>query len=79
MGTTNKSMKFLAKSATIDADNFKQVLITVEDPDRNRILEDFSVLEIIEYYGESKLLKGMDIEEVKAELGLVEPYENEQK
>ena len=71
-------MQFLAKSATIDADNFKQVLITVEDPDRNRILEDFSVLEIIEYYGESRLLKGMDIEEVKAELGLVEPSENEQ-
>ena len=71
-------MQFLAKSATIDADNFKQVLINVEDPDRNRILEDFSVLEIIEYYGESRLLKGMDIEEVKAELGLVEPSENEQ-
>ena len=72
-------MQFLAKSATIDADNFKQVLITVEDPDRNRILEDFSVLEIIEYYGEGKLLKEMDIEKVKAELDLVEPSENEQK
>ena len=62
-----------AKSASIEANNFSQVTVNVDDVRPSDVLDHFSVDDVIRHFGVDSILKEISIDDIKNNFDLVEP------
>lgn len=61
------------RNASVEANNYNRVTVTLDDVDLSEVLDHFSVDEVINHFGVDAILKEISIDDIKKNFDLVEP------